>query len=153
MERTTLSRKSFYVYFRDRAEAITALVTPLREEADAALEHWRGSDDPVAAGRAALGVAARTYRDHGPVLRALARASERDAEAGAVWAGFVEPLVGIAEATIALNAPALDASATARALATMNVHCLLSLDQDASNAEVDHMVETLSTIWERTILT
>jgi AcrR family transcriptional regulator len=30
MERTTLSRKSFYVYFRDRSELILALVRPLR---------------------------------------------------------------------------------------------------------------------------
>ncbi len=51
MERTTLSRKSFYVYFRDRSELILALVRPLRAQADAALEEWAGAADPLAAGR------------------------------------------------------------------------------------------------------
>jgi AcrR family transcriptional regulator len=65
MDRTTLSRKSFYVYFRDRADLIGALVRPLRVDADAALDRWRGAEDPVAAGRAALLSAAQTYRRHG----------------------------------------------------------------------------------------
>src|SRR5207244_10350837 len=34
MGRTTLSRKSFYVYFRDRHELITKLVAPLRARGD-----------------------------------------------------------------------------------------------------------------------
>src|SRR5919106_2674502 len=36
MERTTLSRKSFYVYFRDRYALLTRLLTPLRRELDQA---------------------------------------------------------------------------------------------------------------------
>jgi AcrR family transcriptional regulator len=61
MDRTTPSRK----YFRDRADLIGALVRPLRVDADAALDRWRGAEDPVAAGRAALLSAAQTYRRHG----------------------------------------------------------------------------------------
>ena len=41
MSKTTLSRKSFYVYFRDRSELILALVRPLRAQADAALGQSR----------------------------------------------------------------------------------------------------------------
>src|SRR4030088_1328211 len=41
MQATTLSRKSFYVCFRDRSDLITALVTPLRAQPDAALAPWR----------------------------------------------------------------------------------------------------------------
>src|SRR5919197_3583520 len=36
MEQTTLSRKSFYVYFRDRYELLTRLFRPLRRELDEA---------------------------------------------------------------------------------------------------------------------
>src|SRR5918997_508238 len=36
MERTTLSRKSFYVYFRDRYELLTRLFRPVRQELDQA---------------------------------------------------------------------------------------------------------------------
>src|SRR5919106_243172 len=38
MDRTTLSRKSFYVYFRDRYDLITRLVDPLRRQRDAIVE-------------------------------------------------------------------------------------------------------------------
>ena len=48
MERTTLSRKSFYVYFRDHSELIIALVRPLRAQADASLAQWAEAADPVA---------------------------------------------------------------------------------------------------------
>jgi len=61
MEKTTLSRKSFYVHFRDRSELIVALVRPLRAQADESLAQWAGAADPVGAGRAALRAAASLY--------------------------------------------------------------------------------------------
>jgi AcrR family transcriptional regulator len=156
MQGTTLSRKSFYVYFRDRADAITALVAPLRSGADAALARWRDSGDVVTAGREALHSAATTYREHGPILRALATASERDTEAALVWRGFIDPLVEIAtgkivEATQAGMSAGLDPEPTARALVAMNVSSLLNLRSDSSSAELEALVDTLSRIWERTI--
>src|SRR5687768_8409180 len=45
MERTTLSRKSFYVYFRDRHELIARLVAPLREQIDARRAAARAAHD------------------------------------------------------------------------------------------------------------
>jgi TetR/AcrR family transcriptional regulator, ethionamide resistance regulator len=156
MQDTTLSRKSFYVYFRDRAEAITALVAPLRLDADAALARWRDSNDIVASGREALRSAAMTYRQHGAILRALATASERDDEAALVWRGFIEPLVAIAttkivDATRGGMSLGLDPEPTARALVTMNVNTLLTLRPDTPLADVEALVATLGTIWERTI--
>src|SRR5512146_2755033 len=78
MERTTLSRKSFYVYFRDRSELIVALVRPLRAQADEALARWADAADPIQAGRAALRAAASLYREHGTIMRALFWASADD---------------------------------------------------------------------------
>jgi AcrR family transcriptional regulator len=152
MARTTLSRKSFYVYFRDRADAITALVTPLRADADAALDEWRAADDVVTAGRQALRRAARTYRDHGALLRALATASDRDSEAASVWAGFIDPLVGIATRLVTDARTGLAPEPTARALVTMNVHTLLTLRPDTPDDDLASLVDALSAIWERTIL-
>jgi hypothetical protein len=40
----------------------------------------------------------------------------------------------------------------AEALVTMNVHCLLGLPTDGSDADLDTLVDTIATIWERTIL-
>src|SRR5918999_3317630 len=59
MAATTLSRKAFYVYFRDRFELLTRLVDPLRAERDAIVAELLGREDPAAGGRAALPALAR----------------------------------------------------------------------------------------------
>jgi AcrR family transcriptional regulator len=152
MDRTTLSRKSFYVYFRDRAALIDALVRPLRTDADAALERWRAADDPVAAGRAALAAAARTYRRHGAILRAVFWSSGDDPEVQAARAALTAPVIAVAEAIINETSTGLpDPHATATALVTMNVHQLLTLTPDTPDAELDALVDTLATIWERAL--
>ncbi|MEU1204820.1 helix-turn-helix domain-containing protein [Nocardia sp. NPDC005825] len=152
MERTTLSRKSFYVYFRDRSELLTTLIQPLRAEADAGLAHWRNSDDPVAGGRAALLAAARTYRRHGAVLRAIFRSETDDPEVRSVRDSLVAAVVDVATEKIAeVGAPLPDPRGSALALATMNIHMLLDLRPDADDTELAALVDVLATIWERTL--
>jgi AcrR family transcriptional regulator len=155
MERTTLSRKSFYVYFRDRSELIIALVRPLRAGADAALADWVGAADPVAAGRAALRAAAGMYREHGTILRALFWASADDPELAAARHELTEPVIDTAVRAISPIAADPDPErlrATIRPLVTMNVHSLLALPSDATDAELDEFVDTLASIWERATL-
>jgi AcrR family transcriptional regulator len=155
MERTTLSRKSFYVYFRDRSELIIALVRPLRAGADAALAHWTGAADPVAAGRAALRAAAGMYREHGTILRALFWASAGDPELAAARHDLTEPVIDTAVRAISPIAADPDPErlrATVRPLVTMNVHSLLALPSDATDSELDELVDTLASIWERATL-
>ncbi len=152
MDRTTLSRKSFYVYFRDRAELIGALVRPLRLEADAALAQWRRAEDPVAAGREALLSAAHTYRRHGSILRAVFWSSGTDPEVAAARSALIDPVIDVAEAIIdGANSKLDDPRAVATALVTMNVHRLLTLTPDTSDAEMHALVDTLATIWERAL--
>lgn len=154
MARTTLSRKSFYVYFRDRSELLEALVRPLRADADAALERWRTADDPIAAGRAALASAARTYRRHGAILRAVFWSSGDDPDIAAARAGLIDPVVAVTETIIDRLGPDLpDRHQTAVALVTMNVHRMLALTPETSDTELDGLVDTLATIWERTLNT
>jgi AcrR family transcriptional regulator len=153
MGRTTLSRKSFYVYFRDRSELIVALVRPLRAAADDALGRWRDADDPVAAGRAALRAAAEVYREHGTILRAVLQAPTTDPELLAARDDLTSSLVAVAEQQIRrFDSGLTDPHATAVALATMNVHVLLAQAPGASDAELDGLVETISEIWERTLI-
>lgn len=152
MDRTTLSRKSFYVYFRDRAELIGALVRPLRVEADAALDQWRQAEDPVAAGREALLRAAYTYRLHGAILRAVFWSSGNDPEVAAARSALIDPVVAVAEAIIdAADSGLADAQGTARALVTMNVHRLLTLTPGTPDADLHALVDILATIWERAL--
>lgn len=155
MGATTLSRKSFYVYFRDRSELILALVRPLRAQADAALEAWAAAPEPVRAGRAALRAAAGLYREHGALLRALFWASAGDAELAAARQGLTDPVVDTALRVIGPAAAEPDPArlrATVRALVTMNVHSLLELPADATDADLDRLVDTLAGIWERATL-
>lgn len=152
MARTTLSRKAFYVYFRDRSDLLEALVRPLRVDADDALDQWRDAADPVAAGRAALVGAARTYRRHGAILRAVFWSSAEDTEVAVARSRLVEPVIATAERIVAAAAPDLpDAHATATALVTMNVHRMLTLTPETPDTELDALVDTLATIWERTL--
>ncbi|WP_369803285.1 TetR/AcrR family transcriptional regulator [Mycobacterium sp. E2699] len=152
MDRTTLSRKSFYVYFRDRAELIGALVRPLRAETDASLAQWRQAEDPVAAGREALLSAAHTYRRHGAILRAVFWSSDDDPEVAAARSALIDPVVEVAQAIIdASNSGLADSHGAATALVTMNVHRLLTLTPGTSDAEMHVLVDTLATIWERVL--
>jgi AcrR family transcriptional regulator len=156
MARTTLSRKSFYVYFRDRADLFANLLMPLRADADAALERWRTAIDSVEAGREALRSAAILYQQHGALLRALAHAAAQDRDLARVWDGAIDQVVRVAEQHIeatnrAGRYPPLEVEPTARALVTMNVHYLLGQLAGNPDADADAAVKTLATIWERTI--
>ena len=155
MERTTLSRKSFYVYFRDRSELILALVRPLRAQADAALAHWAEAADPVNAGRAALRAAASLYRQHGSILRALFWASADDLDLATARRELTQPIIDTAVRVIGPIAADPDPQrlrATVGALVTMNVHSMLSLPANATDADLDQLVDTLAGIWERATL-
>src|SRR5919198_1451598 len=66
MGRTTLTRKSFYVYFRDRYELIARLLAPLRAELDGLIAEARqGTSDRRTEMRAAFLTVARFYKEHG----------------------------------------------------------------------------------------
>lgn len=152
MERTTLTRKSFYMYFRDRGELLVTLVKPLRERADASLERWRTSNEITAAGRAALLDAAHLYREHGAILRALAVAAEQDPEAARAWHAVNDPVIEVAARKIGEAAPGdLEPRATAEALVAMNVAVFLERLPGTDLDEVTAVTETLARIWERTI--
>jgi len=156
MERTTLSRKSFYVYFRDRGDMFASLVEPLRADADETLARWREAEDIVTAGRIALRSAALLYARDGAILQALASASDSDEEAARVWGEVVGSIVEvaaqkIAEATAAGDSAGLDPERTARALVTMNVNYFFDEIVRKPDPDIDATVATLTAIWERVI--
>lgn len=157
MERTTLSRKSFYVYFRDRHELIARLVAPLRAELDARIAAARAAhDSPRDQGRAMFAEGARVYVEHGPLLRALRESSAHDEEAQRVWREFTDPPIadaaaGIRAATEAGRSRGLDADVTARALITMNQACFFDQLVGDPSADPGPLVEALAEIWTRTI--
>ena len=158
MQRTTLSRKSFYVYFGDRYELLRKLVGPLRSKLDEANASFlRGSGDLVADGRATMLGVARVYRKHGRLIRALSEAAAYDERVAALWLQFKEPVIaGFAEKLAAEaragRAAEFDFEPTARALLGMNLYSLFDQVVDDPDVDLDHLVETLVSIWARVIL-
>ena len=157
MEGTTLSRKSFYVYFRDRHELIARLVAPLRQEIDARAAEARAEHDaPRDQLRAVFLVVARVYMQHGELLRALRESSGQDEDAERVWREFTDPPIAamatlIRGETGAGRSEGLDPDATARALITMNLGCFFEQLIGRPRARPGPLVELLVEIWMRTI--
>jgi AcrR family transcriptional regulator len=157
MERTTLSRKSFYVYFRDRHDLIARLVAPLRAELDARNAEARAiHESPRDLARAMFSEVARVYVEHGPLLRALRESSGHDKDAARVWREFTDPPIAefasfIRAETKAGRSQGLNANATARALITMNLGCFFEQLIGKPSADPRPLVETLVEIWVRTI--
>jgi AcrR family transcriptional regulator len=156
MAETTLSRNSFYVYFRDRYDLIGRLVTRLRTEANAALRLFadRGSD-PSTAGHRALEAVARLYTQHGPILRALQQAARTDPRAARAWNRFTSPafdavMTRVREEIETGRTADPDPEAIVQALLTMTRACLLELE-DPSDEELARMVDTLDRIWGRAV--
>jgi TetR/AcrR family transcriptional regulator, ethionamide resistance regulator len=157
MAATTLSRNSFYVYFRDRYDLIVRLVERLRGDADATLDAYTSgaADDPEAK-RAALAAAARLYADHGELLRALYDSAAHDDAAARAWAEFAEQTETALTALVrdemrAGRITGLDPEPTVRALVAMNRACFLQQLVGRPGADVDALVDVLHEIWMRVL--
>ena len=160
MERTTLSRKAFYVYFRDRYQLLTRLFGPLRAELDEAnaLSLTQPTGDLVADTRASLRAVARFFagRD-GALVRALHEASAYDEEARRVWREFNEPVIAAfteqaRREVLAGRLPEVDVEPTVRALVGMNLYCFFDQIVGNPDADPDAVADTLLAIWARTFL-
>lgn len=157
MERTTLSRKSFYVYFPDRYALLTRLLRPLQEQRDAILAPLYQADEPLlAAGSSALLGMAGFYAEHGRLLRALAHASEQDGHTRRAWQGFLEPIIRghlrLVEAEVAAGRiTGIDPEPTTRALIAMNLQYFFDELVDRPDADLEAVSNTLTRIWARTL--
>ena len=160
MEQTTLSRKSFYVYFRDRYELLARLVERLRADADATMDAFAGDPGSAGAepetGRAALAAAARLYAEHGDLLRTLAEAAAHDESAARAWAEFVEPshtavTRRVRDEMRAGRIQGIAPEPTVRALVAMNRACFFQELVGKPDADVDRLVDVLYEIWSRAL--
>ena len=155
MDRTTLSRKSFYVYFRSLEELIVRLVARIRNDADAAITRFLSPDsDPIADGRAALRATAELYHRHGALIRALAESSRADPEAKRAWQSFTDPVKAAIAERYRVEARAgriadVDVDATVRVLIGMNLTAFFEQLIDEKDPDVDGLVDILHTVWVR----
>ncbi len=160
MARTTLSRPSFYVYFRDRHHLAVRLVEGIGEALFEVANRWLegGNDDPRVDVRESLRGVAEVWAEHGLVLHAIADAAGHDPEVERVYHGLVQRFVVATatrvEADIAAGRIApMDAAPTAAALVWMNERYLQMTLGRLPTTPVDTVVATLATIWIRTLYT
>ena len=157
MEATTLSRKSFYVYFENRYDLLRRLVEPLAAERDAIIAPLLEPGVDMATGaREALVRLAELYATHGALLRALAEASSADEEARRAWRGFMDPVIDAHSAKIADEIErgrirGLDPEPAARALIGMNLQYFFDELVDAPEPDVEAAAETLLVLWQRAL--
>lgn len=155
MDRTTLSRKSFYVYFRSLEELIVRLVARIRNDADAAITRFLSPDsDPIADGKAALRATAELYHRHGALIRALAESSRADPEAKRAWQSFTDPVKAAIAERYRVEGQAgriadVDVDATVRVLIGMNLTAFFEQLIDEQDPDVDALVDTLHKVWVR----
>jgi AcrR family transcriptional regulator len=157
MARTTLSRPSFYVYFRDRRQLVLRVLERIGNELFEMADRWlEGERDPRGDARAALEGVAGVYAEHGPVLGAIADAACYDSDVEAIYRALVHRFVDATaeriekEIASGIIAP-LDARETARALVWMNERYLTDSLGRVPQDLLDTVVETLWTIWVRTL--
>jgi TetR/AcrR family transcriptional regulator, ethionamide resistance regulator len=157
MGRTTLSRPSFYVYFRDRHHLAVRLVEGIGAELFEMSDRWlEGAGDPREDVRKALEGIGAVYAEHGLVLGAIADAAGHDSDVEATYRGlilrFVEATTARIEQDVAQgHTPALDARETARALVWMSERYLHEALGRMPRTPVDTAVATLTTVWVRAL--
>jgi TetR/AcrR family transcriptional regulator, ethionamide resistance regulator len=158
MRRTELSRPSFSVYFRDCNHLVLRVVERLGEEQWALSEGWfegTGSSGPESFRKALEGVVA-VWERHGPVMHALSDAATVDQDVELAHTSLVQTFVDAIARLIEVEIEAgrilpLDAKETARALSLMTDAYLLATLGRTRTATPEKVVETLSTIWTRTL--
>ena len=157
MDRTGLSRPSFYVYFRDRHDLVARLAQAISAELFEMAERWlKGTGDPLDDARAALDGVVAVYAQHGAVMRALADAASEDDEMEELYRSLTDRFIEatakhIREETRAGRAEADDPDRTAAALVWMNERYL---NEALARAPVDDpakVAAALLAIWTRTL--
>jgi AcrR family transcriptional regulator len=160
MARTSLSRSSFYVYFRDRHELLLRVVEEIGGQLFGVAERWfagsggsRGEDV-----RVALEGVVAVYADHGPVMRAISDASSVDREVESVYDGLVASFVDATAARLDEEVAAgrarrlADRHDTAHALVWMTER-YLSRSFGSSSPRVSRQTaaNTLYEVWVRAL--
>jgi len=153
MARTTLSRPSFYVYFRDRHHLAVRLVEGIGAELFEGANVWLEGEGDVGD---SLGAVAAVYARHGLVLAAIADAAGHDPDAESTYRGMIERFIDATarriERDIATgDVEPLDPTEAARALVWMSERYLKETLGRLPQAPVATVAETLSEILMRAL--
>ena len=157
MRAADLSRTAFYRHFEDRQALLLALLAELEDAFTEAGAPWKAAAaDPPGALRDGLLDLTALFVRHGRVLQAVTEASSRSDELRDTYLAMAEGLIATTAARIAADVEAgrsavADPDGVARALTWMNERYLLfSLGREQRVVPAT-VIETLATIWTRTL--
>lgn len=157
MSRTGLSRPSFYEYFRDRHHLIMKLAERLGDWTYTVGEQWlSGATDSPVELRAGIERLVNLYIDRGYVLNALADAARQDKQVEVAYENFIGRFIDATANRVRLGLQSgvmkdVDPEEVATALILMNERYLLNKLAQNPRASAPTIVETLFTVWRRTL--
>ena len=153
MDRTGLSRPSFYVYFRDRHHLALRLLEELAKQVYEGSNPWlQGSDEPLDDMRAAIAGTVEALAEHGSMMKAMADAATEDAEVERAYRGVVEEFIDATAARIARDvksgrAGPVEPGMLAAALVWMNERYLLQNPVPDTPEQRRRVTDELTRIW------
>lgn len=157
MQRTELSRPSFYVYFQDRHHLLARLVED--SGADLLAAGIARQDDSATGPEAVCAAIERfvhAFAARGHLMRALADAATCDSGAERLHSHLITRAIDFTAELIERDQQAgtalpCEPRPTAEALVLMNERYLLARYGTTSAPDTAHAVDTLATIWLRTL--
>lgn len=158
MERTDLSRPSFYIHFKSvpalLADVLTAYETVMVE----AVTPWLTQPDNGIEGlRVALGRIVDVAVENGAVFRACAEAATVDSDLAKAWDDFMDRWDGAVSARIQASQESgsalatIDPKMTAIALNRMNAAVLIRSFGQRPQGDPARVLDTMVHVWHRTI--
>ncbi|UCD53147.1 MAG: TetR/AcrR family transcriptional regulator [Phycisphaerales bacterium] len=157
MDRTSIGRSAFYVYFRDTAHLAEALLGQVQTTLEQAISPWvAGVGEPVTAMCESLRGEVEASVRVGPIMRAVSEAAATDAHLERLWNDFLEAFDRAVEQRLRAEQRAgrvgpLDAAATARAMNRLDAAYLIDSFGRHPQADPDQVHKVLATIWISTV--
>jgi AcrR family transcriptional regulator len=157
MAPTGLGRTAFYRYFTDLDAMLLRRLTQIEGELYEVTRDWiEARGEPREDMLTTTTSLARLFRDHGPLLGAIADSATRGPELEHAWRAtvqrFIAPTLSRIKAWIAEGAVELeDPDEAAKALIWMTERYLLESYRERSDLPIEVAADTLATIWWRVL--
>jgi AcrR family transcriptional regulator len=157
MERTGVSRPTFYQYFGDRQELMSSLLASLVAEIMTASRSWFEDDgDPVALLNEALTGLVDVGYERGPFLRAVADAATTDARLEAAWGQFLQTFDEVVAERIKADQalgliPSFDAPAVAALTTRMDAYAFIHAFGQHPRQDPEPIRQAVVRMWVSTL--
>ena len=157
MAGTTLSRPTFYQYFKDLHELMEALLSELEQEILRSASLWQtGEGERVTTLEATLREVVDVCYRRGPFIRAISDAAPMDQRLESAWESFLARLDTLvaaqieSEQALGLIAP-FEALPVARALNRMDAATFATSFGRRPRAQPEPVLQSITRIWTNTL--